>query len=357
MKKSFRLVLLACAGFAGLALAAPALASYKPSLTVEQSSYKPGARITADLLVLAPRNDDPTAKITIFSPAGYSSNLNAAPGTKIGHFVAVVRARDLGNASLPVSGDVVVGSPTDPSIVAASSKCTGSGTNQAVWVLNATLQGQALPIPVFVNEVGPHTTMQVCFSPPDVPQGTLGRAPFGAQLVLADFTAKGVFTNASASDGYEWAGDFTPFNPGVGTPNLAATNEWRTYVGLPQSLTFKRTRSREGVTFAGALKVTGLNPSGIRLHLYYGKKPSPITDLNAKLLRTRAVKANGKYTITVRPVKVKTYFQMRFESYVTQCRGPSPSGLPIPCQSKLSEDLAPMTTAQIRVLPPMRRHT
>jgi hypothetical protein len=357
MKESFRLALLVCAGFVALALAAPALASYKPSLTVEQSSYKPGAPITADFLVLAPRNDDPTAKITIFSPAGYSSNLGAAPGTKIGHLVAVVRARDLGNVPLPLSGDVVVGSPTDPSIVAASTTCTGSGTNQAVWVLKTTLQGQAFSIPAFVNKVGAHTTVQVCFSPPDIPAGTPGRAPFGAQLVLAAFTAKGVFTNASTSNGYEWAGDFTPFNPGVGTQNLAATNEWRTYVGLPQSLTFKRTKSKKGVTFAGAIKITGVNPSGIRLHLYYGKKASPLTDLKAKVLKTKAVKANGKYTITVRPVKVKTYFQMRFESYVTQCQGPSPSGLPIPCQSKVSEDLAPMTTGQIRVLPPKKRHS
>ena len=49
MKKSLRLALLACACFAGLALAGPAFAKYDPILTIEQSSYKLGAPITANV--------------------------------------------------------------------------------------------------------------------------------------------------------------------------------------------------------------------------------------------------------------------------------------------------------------------
>ncbi len=54
MKSSLRLAVLTCASFVGFALAAPALAAYTPSLTMEQSSYKPGAAITADVFIFAP---------------------------------------------------------------------------------------------------------------------------------------------------------------------------------------------------------------------------------------------------------------------------------------------------------------
>ena len=95
MKSSLRLAVLTCASFVGFALAAPALAAYTPSLTMEQSSYKPGAAITADVFISAPQNNDPTAKLTIFAPAGYTAKLTAAPGTKIGRVAARVKLLDL----------------------------------------------------------------------------------------------------------------------------------------------------------------------------------------------------------------------------------------------------------------------
>ncbi|MDP9231626.1 MAG: hypothetical protein M3O73_02550, partial [Actinomycetota bacterium] len=81
------MALLACASFLGLALAAPALATFTPSLTIEQSSYKLGAPATIDVFLAVPKDDDATAKLTIFSPGGYSANLTASPGTKIGKVV------------------------------------------------------------------------------------------------------------------------------------------------------------------------------------------------------------------------------------------------------------------------------
>src|ERR1700741_2684809 len=98
MRKSFRLALLVGACFAGLAFAAPSFAAYKPSLIIEQTSYKVGAPSTVDVfLAIGTENDpgDPTAKMTIFSPAGYSATLTAAPGTKIGTVSAVVMAKAL----------------------------------------------------------------------------------------------------------------------------------------------------------------------------------------------------------------------------------------------------------------------
>ena len=356
MKSSLRLVLLACASSIGLAFAAPALAAYTPSLTIEQSSYKVGAATTADVFIAAPQNDDPTAKLTIFSPAGYSAVLTQAPGTKIGAVVAVVKAKALGGANLPLAGDVLVANPADAAIQAAAMRCTGITTNQANWVLNTQLQGQTVAIPVFVNKVGPLVTMQVCLPSPDIPPAS-GGATFGAQLVLADFTVRGVFTNAAVKGGYEWAGIFTPYTPGTGTPNATGTNEWRTYVGLPSSLTLAKAKAKKGFKLVGRLSLPGVGLTTIRLSLYAGKKAQPAPNAvsggtGKRVARTRKLPKTGKYTVLRPSVKFTTFFQTRFENYVTKCEGPSPSGLPVPCRG---EDLAALTSNQVRATKPKKR--
>src|SRR2546425_13201226 len=116
MKRSLRFLLLACAGFVGLAFAAPALAAYSPSLTIEQTSYKLGAATTVDTFIFAPQNNGPTATLTIFAPSGYGANVSQAAGTKIGRVVALVKAKRLAGAILPLAGDVVVGNPSDAAI-------------------------------------------------------------------------------------------------------------------------------------------------------------------------------------------------------------------------------------------------
>ena len=357
MKKSFRLALLVCASFVGLAFAGPALAKYDPSLTIEQTSYKLGAPTTADVFIAISEDADPTAKLTIFSPVGYDANLTAAPGTKIGAVVAIVKAKLLGGARLPLAGDVLVANPADPAIVAAATKCTGKATHSTIWVLNTSLQGQTVAIPVFVDSAGPLVTMQVCLPSPDIPEAS-GGAKFGAQLVLADFTVRGVFTNAGTSSGYEWAGIYTPYTPGTATPNAAGTVEWRTYVGLPSSLTLKKAKAKRGFKLVGQLKVAGLLPTGVRLNLYAGKKAKPAPNAissgtGKRIARSPKLPKSGKYSIARPNVKFATFFQTRFENYGTQCSGPSPSGLPVPCNG---EDIAAVTSNQLKVLKPKKRH-
>jgi hypothetical protein len=354
MKKSLRLALLVCASFAGLALAGPAFAAYSPSLTVEQSSYKLGAPFTVDLFIAAAESDDPSAKLTIFSPAGYGVNLSKAPGTKVGTAIAIAKVARLGGAAVPLAGDVLVGNPADPTIMATSTKCTGSPTNQAVLVLNLAIQGQPpIPFPVFVNKVGPLATFQVCVPHPDVSSTN----PSGARILLLDATIKGVFTNASAANGYEWATLFTPYNPTTKVPNPAATIEWRTYVGLPSTLTLVKAKAKNGFRLRGRVTIKDLNPGGVRLGLYAGKKPRPAPSATSlgtgkRIARTGRLPATGKYSITRRPVKFATYFQTRFENYLTDCTGPSPSGQPFPCKG---EDIGAMTSNQVKVTKPRKK--
>jgi hypothetical protein len=358
MKKRLRLLLVVSAALLGAAFAPSALAAFTPDLTVQQSSYKVGAGTTAGFLITSDPANDPIAKMTIFSPAGYGSSLTAAPGTAIGKALAYVKANALGGTILPLAGNVVVGNPTDPTLMATAQACTGTPTHQQIWILDTSLQGQSIRIPAFVDVVGPYVVQQICLQSPNDPANT-----FQAQLVVANYSVKGLFTNASSRGAYQWAADFTPFIPGTTTPNPAGTVEWRTYIGLPSTLSFKKAKSAKGkVAFSGALTVAGLNPRGIKLHLYYGTKAQPAPDYSlgtlaglfgtGKAKSTKGIKSNGKYSITIKkPKGKKRFYQMRFENYLLvpsggdNCEGPSPSGKPIPCNGT---SLAPLTSATIR---------
>jgi hypothetical protein len=354
MKKSIRLALLSGACFLGLAVAAPAFSAYDPELIMEQSSYKLGAATTADVFIAIDPDADPTAKLTIFSPVGYSANLTAAPGTKIGKVVARVKAKALGGALLTLAGDVVVANPLDPTIQMAAAQCDKTrSSHTTIWVLNTSLQGQTVAIPVLVDQVGPLVLQQVCLPSPDVPEGS-GGAKFGAQLFAADFTIKNVFTNAGTNGDYEWSGIFTPYTPGTATPNPAGTLEARTLVGLPSSLTVKRVAAKRGFKLTGQLKIAGVDPKGVRLDLYAGKKAGPAPNAvsggtGKRVASSAKLPASGKYTLARPSVKFATFFQTRFENYTTGCTGPSPSGLPVPCHH---ERIAAVTSNQVKVLKP-----
>jgi hypothetical protein len=238
----------------------------------------------------------------------------------------------------------------------------------AVWVLNTQLQGQSLQVPAFVHQAGPYLVQEICLLPP-------AAAPFQAQLWLANYTINGVFQNAPASNAYSWATDLTPY---VGTtPNPAGTVEYRTYVGLPSSLTFLKGKSKKAslAAFKGKLKVAGLATKTIRLDAYVSTKSKPAPNLlnpsevgvagknatggpchTCKVPRTKALSNTGAYSLSLKRPKKKSFFQMFFGGYELNggCQGPSPTGLPIPC---LHEEIAPITSAnQIAVSPAKKHH-
>jgi hypothetical protein len=358
MKNRFRLLLVVTAGLLGVAFAPSAMAAFTPDLTVQQSSYKLGAGTTAGFVITSDPANDPIAKMTIFSPAGYGHSLTQTPGSVIGKALAYVKANALGGTILPLAGNVVVGNPADPALMAAAQVCTGTATHQAVWVLDTSLQGQSIRIPAYVDVTGPYLVQQICLQSPADPGNT-----FQAQLIVANYSVQGLFSNASSRNGYQWAADFTPFVPGTTTVNPAGTVEWRTYVGLPSSLSIKKAKSRRSqLAFSGALTIAGLNPRGIRLHLYSSTKAQPAPNYTlgtvnglfgtGKFRSTKGIKSNGKYSIAFKkPKGKKRFYAMRFENYLLvpsggdNCEGPSPSGSPIPCNGT---SLAPLTSATLR---------
>jgi hypothetical protein len=389
MKKRFRLTLLAGAAL-GLSIAAvasagqarqaltvthvhvgapSAAAAYTspPELAVQQGSYKLGAATSPGFVIASDKGNDATAKITIYSPPGYTSTLGQTPGTTVGKAFALVHAVIAGLPidNLPLQGPVVVGNPADPSLVTAYAQCRNPAidppTPQEALVLNTSFQGQTISVPDFVNTVtiggSTYVTQEICLLPPS-------QAPFNAQLVLADFTVNGVWTNAPTGGQYQWVADFTPFNGD--TPHPEQTVEVRTYVGLPSSFTLKRLKSKSSIVkFSGKLAIAGVSPAGLRVNLYYGLKSKPSADFRnpsvagligqGKIAHPKALKSNGTFALTRKKVKKKTYFQARLEdewALRDGCLGPSPTGQPIPC---LQELLSPMTSNQILVKPPKKK--
>ena len=120
------------------------------------------------------------------------------------------------------------------------------------------------------------------------------------------------------------------------------------------SLTLKRVAAKRGFKLTGQLKIAGVNPGGVKLDLYAGKKAGPAPNAvsggtGKRVARSAKLPASGKYTLARPNVKFATFFQTRFENYITKCEGPSPSNLSVPCRE---ERIAAVTSNQIKVLKP-----
>jgi hypothetical protein len=241
MRKTNRIVLLACAAFAGLAFAGSAFASFAPKLIVSSTDVGGSVRIG----VVVSNSDDPTAKTSIYIPSAYTV-ATAAPG-KLGDVTATASAADLGGAVLPLTGELDAIAPTATTNGAAA-QC--GVTPSQTWDLHLTAAGQTLDIPMFVVAAaapeaasGYSTKLVVCLPPPDVPAGTPGRATFGAKLLSATFTSSAIKEPTTGGD-YRWTSLWTPYTPTKGTPNAAGSVETQTIRHLPVVLHFNSTRKR-----------------------------------------------------------------------------------------------------------------
>jgi hypothetical protein len=241
MRKTIKGALFACAALASLAFAGSAFASYAPKLVVSSTDANGPARLG----VVAAGADDPTAKVSIYVPAGYTVGSPAA-GTKLGDVTATASAADLGGAVLPLTGELDA-VPATATTQAAAQQC--GVTPAQTWDLHLTAAGQTLDIPLFVvATAGPEaslgaTKLVVCLPPPDVPVGTPGRATFGAKLLSATFSASAI-NEPKASADLRWTSLWTPYTPGKGTPNPAGSVEAQALRHLPVILHFNSARKR-----------------------------------------------------------------------------------------------------------------
>ena len=282
------------AGLAALAalIAVPAAMAAYTSAKLEVTRTATGVVVKASL----DSNDDPTASVRIFAPAGTQLTTSQAPGTALGPVRSLVKALDLAGADLPIEGQIVVA--TSGQVTAAQqAACIGSSTPVATWALALSAAGVPLTVPAFLMAtsgaqaaLGP-AYIQICLGPPDVPAGTPGRANFGAKLYSAELTINGVFSTVPAG---AWVSFWTPYNPGVGTVNAAATVASPAAIA-PGAVTLAAKRSQNGATLSGVVTQAGQPRGGATVTIFGAVKKTGL-----KRLGRATVNASGRYAFRAR---------------------------------------------------------
>jgi hypothetical protein len=295
MKRVVKLAVLAGAAMTALAFAGNALAVQKLSIAQTPTSLT--------IKVTQAQADQQPAKISIYVPSGYTINTSAAPGTTIGTTSGSIFARDA-NIPLPLSGNVVVVPPN------TNAPGCATGTHLAVWNLALSVAGQSINLPVHVDATAGAETalgaykMVVCLAPADVPQGTPGRSPNGAQLLEANFTVNNVFQVPAASS--VWKAFTTPYAPLTGVPNVAGTVETRALAGSG-TLTIKArvtNKKKRTLRITGNLAQGGAGVAGSQVRLLLNGAASRFTARTA---------ASGNYSVVLKKTGKKslTTFQAR----------------------------------------------
>lgn len=348
MRRSIRLTVFACAAALALAVVALAAASYTPSMGIFQATYKPGGAGAVTVVVAQERDNDPTARITIYVGPGYTVNLGQTPGTQIGTVLADVQVLDLGPNVLPLSGPVKADTPANY----VSNPCS-PGLHEAVWTLNAALPGQpANPIPVYVDHATASESafssakMTVCFRDPTLPPGDPRRSPNGTKFLDAAFTVRGIFTNPSSAGSKVWRSVFTPWAPGTGSPNPPGTREAQGIVPMPYSVSVKRVKRnvRRGFfRLAGTVNVAGRATSGTRLLLFAKTGKAAF-----KAVATTRTK-RGKYVFNRRLPKRTTFYFVERPPVETTCITPISAA---PCSAAIVSNAL---SKVVRIAPAKKR--
>ena len=321
MRKLTRLVIIGAVGVLALALSAPALAAFTPRLDV---SVPNGLGVSGQVkvhLAVGP-TDDATAQLSSYAPGGFTVN-PGSPGATIGRAAVRVLAADLAGAILPVAGTIEVRAATGTALVGGvpvplaqlAVACTGTTTHTAYWIIKVSVAGSTIELPSFFDlttgaeQALGSSKVTFCGQPNDVPQGTPGRAPLGIKLVDTTLTFnRGVFTNPRAVGAYLWTSIWTPYNPGVGTPNAAGTVSSVSLTPLPVLLSLRGSYSKptKSAVLAGRISIAGVFTAGVTLPLFSGAKRTGLRRSG----RTNGTKANGAFTAVKKMVRT-TYYQVR----------------------------------------------
>lgn len=300
MGKLHRLVIVGSVLSATLALGAAALASpsYAPRLAVSSLSQKLGSAAGVRIKFAQAASDDPTARLGVAVPKGYTIASRPA-GTRIGSVTATVIAADV-HRTVKSTGALTAGNLAD--FPTEAQTCTGTAKHEAVWTFTLAVSGASFRVPVFVDTTlsGPAAQfaageLTMCFAAGDTKPGTPGRAPLGAKIVNAVITTTAI-SNPTIAGIYRWRASTTPYAAGTGSPDLKGIVEVQSLVPLPLQLTLaaKVTPSRAGyskITLSGALTGSGQGAAGIFLVLNRGSAPG-----NLKKLGVVSTNRDGQFS-------------------------------------------------------------
>jgi hypothetical protein len=322
MRKLTRLAVISGASALALAIAAPAFAAYTPKLDVSVPNGL-GASGRVKVHFAVGPTDDTTARLVAYSPARFAASGGSA-GLIIGTVNARVRVAELGGAIVPVPGEIDVRPATGTALVSGvpvplaqlALMCTGTTTHTAYWVFRLTAAGNALELAAFFDlttgaeQALGGSKITLCLPPDDVPAGTPGRSPLGIKLIDAVLTFNaGIFRNPSTAGQYLWTSIWTPYNPGVGTANVAGTVSAVSATPLPVALTLRGTysKARKSAVLAGRISLAGQFQAGVRLPIFAGPRRAALRRSGS----TNATRATGAFTAIKRMVRT-TFYQVRF---------------------------------------------
>lgn len=322
-------VIAALSVLAALAFAGSAFAANTGSISVSHDPLVLAGSKSTTIHITLPQADQPMAAINIYAPAGYQTTLSQAPGTTIGTVDATAFSHTAGLV-LPLSGNVVTAPPA--SFTQQSAQCTGNPTSAGVWVLNLSVAGQTIQLPVYVNPTaGPEQALgaekiSVCLPPWDIPE-SLGGAAQGAQVLDVRFTVNGIFTTPNVGGLLRWDALFTPYTPGTGKANPAGTFEARGFVPMPVTLALRPTfvAKTGGYRLLGSVTEGGLPVPNLTVHISRGIKANRLTQQSST--RTGAT---GAYQTAghLKPRKT-TYFRinasMPEHDFAAGCQSPAPA--------------------------------
>jgi hypothetical protein len=314
MNARLRAAAAAAAALSTLIFAQAAFAANTGSFSVWHTPQTLANAASTTIHVSVPQSTDPIAAVNIYVPSGYSLNTSQAAGAQIGSVDATAFSRD-NNLTLPLSGPVATSDPASAASKAGSAQCAGVAQSQAVWIMNLSVAGNTLPIPVYVNPTaGPEqalggTKLTICLPPPDVPLGTPGRSFQGAQLLDAVLTVTNVFTTPSSGVLARWESLLTPYNPGIGTVNRAGTFEARAFVPLPISLGVaakSKSKKTHAYTISGKVSEGGVPVAGLKLTILRGSSATRLAQAGSA-----TTSSSGSY-VAAGKLKAKgtAYFQV-----------------------------------------------
>jgi hypothetical protein len=335
MTGPLRTVLVGAAAIATLIFANAAFAANTASISVWHTPMVLAGSQSTTIHVSIPAATAAIAAINIFVPSGYGAALTQPAGTSIGNVDAQALAHD-GGLTLPLSGSVTTDDPakhtTDP--------CSPI-TNAAVWIMNLSVAGETLHVPVYVNPTSGAFTalgaydLRICLPSWDVPATDPLRAFDGAQLLDAKFTVNKIFTTPTAGGPpLKWETLFTPYNSGQETPNLAATFEARAFVPVPVLLGLHVSYVKKTNTWrlSGSASEGGLPVGGLSIKIARGLTA---TSLKVKSSTTTGAGGTWKTAGHLTPKKT-TYFQVNAavlerDYTATGCQSPLTPFAPAGC--------------------------
>ena len=330
MKKGIRLAVLTALSALALATAGSAFAVYSPTLAISPGNLSTGAAGAQTIKFTSSAADDATAKLTIYAPLGYTVNLSQAVGAKIGKVNAQIIAVALGGALLPLTGDIIVDDPAKYTSAPSSVGCAGAAAHNAVWLLNLSVAGQTLAVPVYVDKTtGAEATfasmkLQTCLSSPNATVAQGGNS-VGAKAVSVDFTFNGVLANPATAGDNTWRALFTPYVTGGIAINPAGTIESRSIVRLPASLTLAAAAGKVG----GTVTEGGKGLAGLRVEIWAGTSVKKLAKLG-----TVKTKSDGSFSYKSKKgttYQAKVTLGTRGNTTAGCAGGSFPAFAPLPC--------------------------